>query len=174
MATLTFSVDQLLAVVPQATLQQTRQQARNVAAGPLGCQLIAGAGGRQNRYHKAKLIGYKHAGQKVQAFLHHIYVTGNAAALANRATLIAANPNAAMQVVHLCHEDKCFLPAHLWIELDSQHGIRDRTCEGNHQHHNDPNCQLGHQCQVAAHYVNPCIHQPQCILPLPIQGVHYW
>lgn len=174
MTTFTFGIDQLLSVVPDEALQATLGQRRNAVPGPLGCQLIQGAGGRQNRYHKAKLIKYRYNKQKVQAFLHHIYVTGNAHAIANRAALLGEDPNAVLQVVHLCHTDKCFLPAHLWIELESQHRIRDQTCEGGHQHHNNPDCTLGHACQKPSHYVNPCIHQPQCILPLPIQGTHYW
>jgi hypothetical protein len=80
-----------------------------------------------------------------------------------------------IEVVHLCHNDKCYRSTHLWIERKAHHKIRDQTCQGSCLAHlPQHNCQGGgQQCRNAAHFFNPCLHIPQCVLPLPIQGQHY-
>lgn len=96
----------------------------------------------QNKPYRRLALGVRH---------QHI----NAHVAAYMVHNLEGRPPAGQQVSHLCHNGSCVNPAHLILETAAANRARN-ICQG----WTHIVCPCG--CN---HRFNPCVHNPQCILP---------
>lgn len=115
--------------IPEALSQETIQYHRaNGSTLPLGCWISQNTPSHINGYVKVNYRNTRINGQAlgIQIYLHQLTLIASG----RRAELQATTDSERdLQVSHLCHEGRCFNPAHLVVEDSSMNKDRN-TCQG--------------------------------------------
>jgi hypothetical protein len=117
--------------IPLTLARSTCQQHRNTGTRlPLGCWISPNVPSHSNGYVKINFRNTMVGGAQLgcQIYLHQLALIAD-----NREGELkaATDPDRDMQVSHLCHEGRCFNPAHLVVE-DANMNKERNTCQGHY------------------------------------------
>jgi len=178
--TVTLTVKEVIDLVPIKYRRETLKRNTSDNARPHNDKFCIFHKGNKKGYLKVRIAapkgkpGFKierdGAQYKAQAWLHHI-------ALSLRNDINEIYPildEENVEVAHICHIKICVKRTHCYPINKKKHQIRDQTCHGFHLvHYPNIECDNTLTCRIKEHWFNPCIHEPQCVLGYPTEGVHY-